>query len=72
MQNFSDIVRAAMEENGIKIAAIARETGYSWGYISDLLKNKRRWNEVTMNKVGTAVGIEISFNQVKPSEAEVS
>ena len=65
MTNFSSAVQNAMLKKKISVAQIARETGYSWSYINDLLKNKRRWNEDTMNKVGAAVGLSIYFRLTK-------
>ncbi len=61
MQNFSEAVIIAMGKRHITIAQIAKMSGYSWAYINDLLKNKRRWNEETMNKVSIVVGLKIRY-----------
>jgi len=61
MRNFSKAVKQMMDEKGITITLIAKETGYSWPYINDLLKGKRRWNEETMSKVSEVVGLKILF-----------
>ncbi len=61
MSTFSEAVLTIMEERGITVAQIARQSGYSWPYIYDLLKGKRRWNEDTMNKVSNVVGLVIAF-----------
>ncbi|OPX92702.1 MAG: hypothetical protein A4E55_00345 [Pelotomaculum sp. PtaU1.Bin035] len=61
MLNFTEAVKKIMSEKNITIAQVARETGYSWQYINDLLKNKRRWNEEIMGKVGKVVGLEIRY-----------
>lgn len=61
MRKFSEIVKKMMDEKGITVAQIARETGYSWAYINDLLKGNRRWNEETMSSVSEVVGLVILF-----------
>lgn len=61
MRKFSEAVKKMMNEKGITIAQIANKTGYSWAYINDLLKGRRRWNEETMTKVSEVVGLIISF-----------
>jgi transcriptional regulator with XRE-family HTH domain len=61
MQNFSEEIKKIMDEKNLTIAQVAAKTGYSWQYISDLLKGKRRWNEETMSKVSEVVGLKILF-----------
>jgi len=61
MRDFTSAIREAMDKKNITVAKIAKETGYSWQYIKDLLKQKRRWNEETMTKVSQVVGVEIHY-----------
>ena len=61
MHEFSRVVQSAMDHKKITIAQVARETGYSWQYINDLLRSKRRWNEETIHAVGGVLGIKISY-----------
>ncbi len=61
MQNFSEEIKKIMDEKNLTVAQVAAKTGYSWQYISDLLKGKRRWNEETMSKVSEVVGLKILF-----------
>jgi len=61
LRNFSKAVKEMMDKKGITIARITKETGYSWTYINDLLKGKRRWNEETMSSVSEVVGLKILF-----------
>lgn len=59
--NFSEIVKIKLSEENMKITDLARKTGYSIQYISDLIAGKRRWNESTITKVSDALGIKIEF-----------
>ncbi|WP_028562274.1 helix-turn-helix domain-containing protein [Paenibacillus pinihumi] len=68
--NFSEAVLIAMEASKLKRADLARATGYSYQYISDLLAGKRRWHEVVINKVCAALGIEITFSCQSETEQE--
>ena len=49
--NFTATVKARMKVLEMKPVELARETGYSAQYISELLSGRKRWNETTMNKV---------------------
>ncbi|KJS76292.1 MAG: hypothetical protein JL56_05765 [Desulfotomaculum sp. BICA1-6] len=61
MPNFTEAVKQMMAEKGITVAKLAKKTGYSWAYINDLLKGRRRWNEETMKKASKAVGLVITY-----------
>lgn len=69
---FTEAVKAAMEANGIGRADLARATGRSYQYISDLLKGERRWHEQIINEVCEALGlkIEITAPVTKDEEGE--
>ena len=58
---FGDELKQYMYEQGVKPSHLARLTGYSAGYISDLFAGERRWNETTMNKACNALGLEIKL-----------
>lgn len=62
MMDFSKVVKQQMAKRKVTIADIARATGYSFQYISDLISSHRRWNETTITKVSKFLEIEISFN----------
>lgn len=59
--NFTEAVRQAMEKSNLKKSDIAKGTGYSHQYISDLLGGDRRWNEDSINKVCEVLGIKIAI-----------
>ncbi|GAW92452.1 helix-turn-helix domain-containing protein [Calderihabitans maritimus] len=61
MQHFSEIVRATMARKRLKISDLARKTGYSQQYISDLLAGNRRWNETTIDKVCKALNLVVEI-----------
>lgn len=63
--NFSEAVKKKMSLENIRNSELARITGYSSQYISDLLSGERRWNEDTINKVCGALGIEIKYAYAK-------
>jgi len=60
--NFSEIIKNKLNEENIKITDLAKKTGYSVQYMSDLIAGKRRWNESTITKVSDVLGIKIEFN----------
>lgn len=66
--NFSEVVKQAIRARRIKNNELARMTGYSAAYISDLLSGNRRWNEESINKVCKALGVEINFETVEMSD----
>jgi len=59
--NFSERVKAILTERGMKASELARITGYSAAYISDLLAGERRWNQDSIDRVCEALGIEVNF-----------
>lgn len=59
--NFSEKVKETMVLKKIKNAELARMVGHSPQYISDLLSGDRRWNEDTINKVCSALSIEVKY-----------
>lgn len=59
--DFTQAVKQAMSKTDTKRADLARATGYSYQYISDLLAGKRRWHEVVINKTCEALGIKIEI-----------
>jgi transcriptional regulator with XRE-family HTH domain len=68
--NFSEVVKQAIQARSIKNNELARMTGYSAAYISDLLSGNRRWNEESINKVCKALGVEINFETTGMSGGE--
>lgn len=61
--NFSEVVKNALAVKGIKNSELARSTGYSPQYISDLISGDRRWNEESINKVCEVLEIKVTFEQ---------
>lgn len=59
--NFTAAVKQAMDAKGMSRADLARATGRSYQYISDLLKGERRWHELIINEVCEALEIKIEF-----------
>ncbi len=59
--HFNEAVQARMNELGIRGVDLARKTGYSQQYISDLLTGRKRWNETTMTRICQALGIKVEF-----------
>lgn len=59
--SFAERARRRMTEMGLKASDVARETGYSAQYISDLLLGHRRWNETTINSVCQVLGMKVEF-----------
>ncbi|HHY27180.1 MAG TPA: helix-turn-helix transcriptional regulator [Desulfitobacterium dehalogenans] len=66
--NFSDQVKSTLNHLGVSPAELARKMGYTPQYISDLLSEKRRWNEDTMAKACQALGIKIAFIELERRE----
>lgn len=64
-RDFSEYVKKVMKDKHIRNADLARSTGYSPQYISDLLSGERRWNEDTINKVCNALGIAIKYESLR-------
>lgn len=57
--NFPEALLLAIRKLGITKDDLARSTGYSHQYISELLKGERRWDEEDLSKVCEALGFEI-------------
>lgn len=64
--NFTEAVIAAMEAKNMSRADLARATGRSYQYISDLLKGERRWHEAIITEVCDALGISVNFEFDEP------
>ncbi|GIO39097.1 MULTISPECIES: helix-turn-helix domain-containing protein [Paenibacillus] len=62
--NFTEAVKQAMDARGMSRADLARATGRSYQYISDLLKGERRWHELIINEVCEALEIKIEFTGI--------
>ena len=56
---FGDELKRHMEEQEVRPSHLARLTGYSAPYISDLFAGERRWNETTINKACDVLGLEV-------------
>lgn len=61
--DFTEAVKTAMASIGMKKPALAKETGYSYQHIHDLLSGDRRWNEDSIDRVCGALGIQVTFEQ---------
>jgi len=59
--NFTASVKARMALLNVKPIDLARMTGYSAQYISELLSGRKRWNETTMSKVCSALNMQALF-----------
>jgi transcriptional regulator with XRE-family HTH domain len=70
--DFSNTVKEIMKSRGIKGVELARATGYSAAYISELLAGEKRWNEESINRVCEAlelkINIETSSDHVEMAE----
>lgn len=69
--NFSEIVKRKMGEKNLKVADVARMTGYSVAYSYDLLKGRRRWNEDTIARFSDALGINIVIEEGPSRQSQV-
>lgn len=70
--NFTEAVTKTMNATGTTRTDLARRTGRSYQYISDLLKGNRRWHEGIINEVFDALGITIQFINVERGESDDS
>ncbi|OAZ43362.1 helix-turn-helix domain-containing protein [Paenibacillus polymyxa] len=61
--NFSHALAQVMQRMDLKRSDVAKASGYSHQYISDLLSGERRWNEDSINRVCDALGIKIEIKQ---------
>ncbi|OMD20502.1 helix-turn-helix transcriptional regulator [Paenibacillus sp. FSL E2-0274] len=69
--DFTVAVTAAMEATGMSRADLARATGRSYQYISDLLKGERRWHEAIINEVCEALGLRVDFRMPEQTVDQV-
>lgn len=67
--SFSKTVRHALVDNDMNMSDLARKTGYSMMYISNLLKGRRRWNEESMQKVCDVLGLELKIEKREAVES---
>lgn len=67
--NFTATVKARMALLGVKPIELARMTGYSAQYISELLLGRKRWNETTINKVCFALNMRALFVDADSADA---
>lgn len=58
---FAEVVKAQLTQNRMSVSELARRMGYRAPYIHNLLKGKKRWNETTMTKAASVLGIEIIY-----------
>lgn len=68
-KNFSSAVKEVMRLTGINQTEIANRSDYSIAYISNLLNGNKRWNEESIARVSSALGIEISY-EVKEAKSD--
>lgn len=65
--DFSRTIKHVLVDKGLKPSDLARMTGYSYQYILDVLKGKRRWNETMIEKVCDVLDLKI---KVVPKETD--
>lgn len=58
---FSEIVRKQLKDQDLTPSDLARMTGYTPQYIHNLLDEKRRWNETTINRACEVLELEIQI-----------
>lgn len=66
--SFTQVVRMKMAQIGMSSSELARRSGYSQQYISDLLAGRRRWNETTIDRVCEILDIKVQFTIPVTSE----
>ncbi|USK46312.1 helix-turn-helix domain-containing protein [Cytobacillus oceanisediminis] len=66
--NFSGVVKEALAQKKMKNVELARLTGYSPQYMSDLISGERRWNEEIIDKVCVALNIDIKYEVAEEPE----
>lgn len=57
--NLSEDISKEMDKRGMSPSDLSRMIGYSPQYVIDILKGNRRWNETTLNKTCSALGLEL-------------
>lgn len=60
-RNFSRLIRSRMKSLGITYKGLSDLTGYTRGYLWELMAGRKRWNIEVMEVVGEAVGVQILF-----------
>ncbi|GEA16360.1 hypothetical protein E308F_26060 [Moorella sp. E308F] len=60
MEHLRDMISARLKEKQISLKQLAKMTGYTPAYISDLLRSKRRLNEDTLYRICSALDLEIA------------
>lgn len=65
--DFRHIVKKRMAEKNIKVAELARLTGYTSRHIYDLLsdRNCARWNETNFARIFGVLGLELDVKAVE-------
>lgn len=66
--DFAGEARRRMAALGIKPVKLAKKTGYSVQYITDLLLGRRRWNETTINRVCLVLGLRVVIVAAETAE----
>lgn len=56
-----ETVKAAMKSKEVTKSDLAKMIGCSYQHIHDLLSGRRRWNEDSIERVCSALGINIAF-----------
>ena len=59
--NFTEVVRKRLFELKMYKKTLSKLTGISYSHLNDLMSNKKRWNEETMNKVCKVLSLQIKF-----------
>ncbi|MGF7046340.1 plasmid maintenance system antidote protein VapI [Paenibacillus sp. DS2015] len=62
----SDTIKKVLKEKNLNPSDLARMIGYTPQYVHNLLDGNRRWNETTIDKACTALGLGIEFTIGKP------
>ncbi|KLU61467.1 helix-turn-helix protein [Peptococcaceae bacterium CEB3] len=57
----SDAIKNVLNRRGMTSAELARRMGCTRQHVSDLLADKRRWNETTLMKACEALGVELAL-----------
>lgn len=70
--DFGAIVNKTLQQKNLKIADLARMSGISYPYCADLVNGRRRWNEDTITKVCTALGLKIDIYPIDKTGTEGS
>ncbi|MDO7788813.1 helix-turn-helix domain-containing protein [Desulforamulus aquiferis] len=66
--DFSRTIKHVLVDKGLKASDLARMTGYSYQYVLDVLKGKRRWNETMIEKVCEVLDLKV---KVVPKDTDI-